>query len=84
MEESYYSQNKEARKEYQKRYYAEQKSVLRRKRELTAELNPESVTLQRRYQRDYYLKNRTFLLAKKKKREIRKMDWLPTLSTSNS
>lgn len=80
MEESYYSQNKEARKEYQKRYYAEQKSVLRRKRELTAELNPESVTLQRRYQRDYYLKNRTSLLAKKKKREIRKMDWPSTPS----
>ena len=75
MKGNYYSENKEARKEYQKRYYAEQKSVLRRKRELTAELNPESVTLQRRYQRDYYLKNRTFLLAKKKKREIRKMDW---------
>jgi len=84
MEENYYERNKEARKEYQKRYYAEQKGVLRRKRELTAELNPESVTLQRRYQRDYYLKNRTFLLAKKKKREIRKMDWSPTLSTSNS
>jgi hypothetical protein len=74
MKVNYYSENKEARKEYQKRYYAEQKSVLKRKRELTAELNPESVTLQRRYQRDYYLKNRTFLLAKKKKREIRKMD----------
>jgi len=68
MDESYYKRNAEARKEYQKAYYAEKKDILRRKREIDAELNPEKQEKYRNYQRNYYLENRQKLLERKRLR----------------
>lgn len=68
MDESYYKRNTEARKEYQKTYYAEKKDILRRKREIDAELNPEKQEKYREYQRNYYLENRQKLLERKRLR----------------
>ena len=68
MDNNYYSRNKEARKAYQKAYYEAQKDVLRRKRELSAELNPEKQDKIRKYQREYYLTHRQNLLERKRLR----------------
>lgn len=67
-QDSYYKRNTEARKEYQRAYYAEKKDQLKRKRELDGHLLPEKVQKMRDYQRNYYLKNRQKLLAQKKLR----------------
>jgi hypothetical protein len=69
-QESYYKRNTEARKAYQKAYYAEKKDQLKRKRELDAHLSPEKVQKMQAYQRNYYLTNRQKLLARKKLRYL--------------
>ena len=69
-QESYYKRNTEARKAYQKAYYAEKKDLLKRKRELDSHLSPEKVQKMQDYQRNYYLTNRQKLLARKKLRYL--------------
>jgi hypothetical protein len=68
MSESYYDKNKDARKGYQKEYYTLNKELLRRKREIQAELEPEKTVKQKNYQRSYYLANRNRLLQERKRR----------------
>lgn len=69
---SYYELNKEARKEYQRRYYAENRHKLRRQRELREVLEPDKAEAYRAYQRAYYLEHRTELTAKRRERDRRK------------
>ena len=66
MGKSYYDKNKDARKAYQMEYYTLNKELLRRKREIQAELEPEKTEKQRNYQRNYYLANRERLLLARK------------------
>jgi len=65
-EQSYYDRNKEARKAYQKTYYAERQGELRRKRELEPLLHPDKYEKKRAYQREYYLTFRAKLLSNKR------------------
>ena len=69
---SYYALNKEARKEYQRRYYAENRHKMRRQRELREVLEPDKAEAYRDYQRSYYLEHRTELTAKRRERDRRK------------
>jgi hypothetical protein len=69
---TYYALNKEARKEYQRCYYAENRHKLRRQRELREVLEPDKAESYREYQRAYYLEHRTELLEKRKARDRRK------------
>jgi hypothetical protein len=71
-EGSYYALNKEARKEYQRRYYAENRHKMRRQRELREVLEPDKAEAYRDYQRAYYLEHRTELMAKRRERDRRK------------
>lgn len=72
--ESYYKRFKEERKAYQKAYYDEHKELLRRKKELDAQLRPEKTEHVRSYQRNYYLTNRQKLLERKRLRYIQDKD----------
>lgn len=69
---TYYELNKEARKEYQRRYYAANRHKMRRQRELREVLEPDKAEAYRNYQRAYYLEHRTELLVKRRAREQRK------------
>lgn len=73
-ETSYYEANKEARRAYQREYYARNKENLRRKKELMAELEPEKIKEIRKYQREYYLKNRQTLQRKRRERYLRRIE----------
>jgi hypothetical protein len=77
-EGSYYAMNKEARKEYQRRYYAENRHKMRRQRELREVLEPDKAEAYRAYQRAYYLEHRTELTAKRRERDRRKKQALFT------
>ena len=72
--DSYYNRFKEERKAYQKTYYDEHKELLRRKKELDAQLRPEKTEHVRNYQRNYYLTNRQKLLERKRLRYIQDKD----------
>ena len=63
---SYYERNADARKAYQRAYYAQIKGQLRRQREIDGEIRPEKVQKRREYQRNYYLANREKLLNRKR------------------
>ena len=83
-EGSYYAMNKEARKEYQRCYYAENRHKLRRQRELREVLEPDKAEAYRIYQRAYYLEHRTELTAKRRERDRRKKGLLfPSRGTLN-
>ena len=69
---TYYALNKEARKEYQRRYYAENRHKMRRQRELREVLEPDKAEAYRNYQRTYYALHRTELMAKRRARDQRK------------
>ena len=56
--ESYYSKNREARREYQKRYYNRNSELIKRKRELDTVLDPERIEAKKLYNKLYYSKNR--------------------------
>ena len=70
---SYYERNSEERRAYQREYYAKNKEVLKRKKEIEAELEPEKVEKTSKYQRDYYYENRNKLLKARKDRRLRRM-----------
>lgn len=72
--ESYYAQNREARKQYQRNYYRKNHRLLARKRELQPMLDPERAEAVKQYQRIYYLTNRQELLVKRKERERKKRE----------
>lgn len=63
--ESYYSKNREARREYQKRYYYRNCELIKRKRELDTVLDPEKVEAKKLYNRLYYSKNRASIREKR-------------------
>lgn len=68
----YYLKNKEARKEYQRAYYAANKRKILKKRELDLLADPELVEKKRAYNRAYYLKNRARLKARRLANEATK------------
>lgn len=63
--ESYYSKNREARREYQKKYYYRNRELIKRKRELDTVLDPEKVEAKKLYNRLYYAKNRASIREKR-------------------
>ena len=68
----YYLKNKEARKEYQRAYYAANKRKILKKRELDLLADPELAEKKRAYNRAYYLKNRARLKARRLAKEAAK------------
>lgn len=62
----YYLKNHEARKAYQRKYYAANKAKILKQRALELLAEPELVDKKRAYNRAYYLKNRARLKALRK------------------
>ena len=56
--DTYYAQNREARRKYQLEYYHKNVDRIKRKRELDEVLDPEAIEARKVYNRKYYLKNR--------------------------
>ena len=65
-EDSYYAKNREARKEYQRQYYRNNRQQVLRALELRKFLDPDYESKARSYQKDYYLRNREAILAKRR------------------
>ena len=65
-EQTYYEQNREARKAYQLRYYQRVKERLARKREVARHLDEEGKAEYDRYQAEYYAKNKARLLEQRR------------------
>ena len=64
-EDNYYSRNKEARKDYQKQYYNNNKERIRRKRRLEELDDPEKFKARKKYNQEYYQKNKEKILEKR-------------------
>ena len=64
-EESYYSQNKQSRKAYQKEYYAKNRLRIKRKRRMEELDDPEKFEERKAYNREYYQKNKERILKKR-------------------
>ncbi len=65
VEDNYYSRNKEARKDYQKQYYNNNKERIRRKRMMEELDSPEKFEARKRYNQEYYRKNKEQILKKR-------------------
>jgi hypothetical protein len=65
---SYYERNSEARRAYQRAYYAEKKAEIRRMKEVQEYLEPQKREAYLSYQRNYYFKNREKLLSARRDR----------------
>lgn len=65
-DQTYYERNKEARREYQRRYYRLNSERIKRKRELDEGLEPEKVAKRKEYNHQYYIKNRHMIRNKRK------------------
>lgn len=66
-EENYYSRNQEARKDYQKQYYTNNKDRIRRKRMLEELDDPEKFEKRKHYNQTYYQKNKERILKRRAK-----------------
>jgi hypothetical protein len=66
----YYERNKEARRAYQRAYYAEKRAEMRRQREVEGYLEPEKRKKYLTYQREYYFANRERLLRIRRERYL--------------
>ena len=64
-EENYYSRNQEARKDYQKQYYTNNKDRIRRKRMLEELDDPEKFEKRKHYNQTYYQKNKERILKRR-------------------
>jgi len=64
----YYLKNQEARKAYQRKYYAANRAKILKQRALELLEDPELVDKKRAYNRAYYLKNRARLKALRQKK----------------
>ena len=69
QKQKYYRDNIKERLEYQRRYYRENKDVIRRRFEVKTADDPEWKEKQREYNREYYRKNRARILANRSKRK---------------
>lgn len=63
--ESYYSKNKQSRKNYQKQYYANNRDRIRRKRMMEELEDPEKFEARKAYNRTYYQQNKDRILKKR-------------------
>ena len=61
----YYSRNKQARKEYQRKYYEKNKERIQRRRKLDEIADPEKFEARRNYNKSYYQKNKEKILKKR-------------------
>jgi len=66
--QKYYEDNKNERKSYQKKYYEENKETIKRRKELREETDPEWLERTRKYNREYYRKNKKHLHRARLKR----------------
>jgi|ETNvirnome_2_130_1030620.scaffolds.fasta_scaffold09552_1 hypothetical protein len=68
--QEYYRKNREARLTYQREYYHRTKPLLERKDEIMAELEPEKLEKRKRkksrYNRAYYLRNKSRIMERRK------------------
>ena len=61
----YYARNKQARKDYQRKYYEKNKERIQRKRKLDEIANPEKFQARKDYNKSYYQKNKEKILKKR-------------------
>jgi hypothetical protein len=61
----YYARNKQARREYQRKYYRANKERIRRRRRLEELHDPQRFQDRKDYNRKYYQKNRAKILKKR-------------------
>jgi len=61
----YYARNRQARKEYQRKYYIRNKDRIKRKRKLEELSDPEKFAERKNYNRSYYQRNRARILKKR-------------------
>lgn len=63
----YYEKNQEARKDYQRHYYTNNKARIRRKRRLEELEDPEKFESRKNYNQTYYLENKERILKRRAK-----------------
>tara|TARA_R100001440_G_scaffold24346_1_gene39687 strand:- start:2162 stop:2401 length:240 start_codon:yes stop_codon:yes gene_type:complete len=63
--QDYYARNKQARKEYQRKYYSLNKESIQRKKRLEELHDPEKFEARRAYNKAYYEKNKEEILKKR-------------------
>jgi|14BtaG_2_1085337.scaffolds.fasta_scaffold29011_2 hypothetical protein len=78
--DSYYTRNKQARKEYQRQYYHNNRQKILRKMELRRHLEPDKTEELKKYNRDYYLKNRERILARRREKYRAQKEALETVT----
>tara|TARA_R110001592_G_scaffold73527_3_gene224266 strand:- start:1919 stop:2161 length:243 start_codon:yes stop_codon:yes gene_type:complete len=66
-EKNYYSRHQEARKDYQKQYYTNNKDRIRRKKMLEELEDPEKFESRKKYNQTYYEKNKERILKRRAK-----------------
>lgn len=65
QELDYYSRNKQARKEYQRKYYEKNKERIQRRRKLDEIADPERFQARKGYNQSYYQKNKERILKRR-------------------
>ncbi len=65
QELDYYSRNKQARKEYQRKYYEKNKERIQRRRKLDEIENPKRFEARKNYNKMYYQKNKEKILKRR-------------------
>ena len=76
---NYYERNKEARREYQRQYYAKNRERIRAKRRMEELKDPEKFEARKNYNKQYYLKHKAKILQSRaeayaKKKEASKKE----------
>lgn len=65
QELDYYARNKQARKDYQRKYYELNKDRIQRRRKLDEIADPEKFEQRKNYNKSYYQKNKEQILKKR-------------------
>ena len=63
---NYYSRNREARKEYQRQYYINNRDRIISKRKIEKDKHPDRWEARKKYNQEYYKKNKERILARRK------------------
>jgi hypothetical protein len=79
--QEYYRKNKEARVQYQRAYYAKNKHIIVRKREVRDFLDPEEREAMREYNKQYYAANKERI---KQQRKQKRESTIHSRSVANS
>mgnify|MGYP003113903701 FL=1 len=64
-EDSYYGRNRDARKDYQRQYYLNNKDRIMSKRRVEELADPEKFEQRKDYNKSYYLKNKERILKRR-------------------